>query len=507
VKKIISILLALGLVLGLTVMATPVSADVTAADVTVDPNCAGQVAEYTISFNISASLTEGVHEICITFPDGTTVPATYEDGDITVEGADVFADEITVDGNTVCFLVPLHITAADNPVVVVFTDDAGIINPPAGEYTLDVSTSRAPDETPVASNPYDIAPAESAYTFLVDFGPTYPDIAEDFVPPFKACGQNDSGQAYNTTYIGDVWYDQFDLIFATDGIPGCDTPCDEVTISVALVAAPEGSTVDLVVNSTTYALDLVVNPDDDLDVVVLAEDIEVIWPSLLHFDTVGEYTLCFYADCGAPPPCSEAEGGVIVTKCYDFDVHQWKDAANVPIDEKWNLISLPLVPFDPDIENMLASLPAAALANLVSVWNYDRPDNEWLAYSPNGAADTLATIEDGKAYWFRMIYPMTPTYCWWVWGTEMPSPPAGPAEYPVYLGWNMAGFTSMTAYDAAVYLWNWAAPTPVVYGWTQGDWNVQGWDLVDVAGAEDLVPGQGYWMAFPADGAIYVPTP
>jgi hypothetical protein len=87
----------------------------------------------------------------------------------------------------VCFLTPLDILAG--AISVVFTAAADLENPcTPGSYTLFVYTDRAPDSTPVESAAYTIAPATSSYAFAVDFSPTYPGIAEGFVPPFKACG-------------------------------------------------------------------------------------------------------------------------------------------------------------------------------------------------------------------------------------------------------------------------------------------------------------------------------
>ena len=122
-------------------------------NVTVVPNCEGMIAEYTITFDIHTSLTSGVHSITIWFPEGTTVPQTgWQTGDITVNGHDVFTAEITVVGTKVTFLVPQHV--APGTVTVVFKQDAGIVNPPAGSYYMYVNTSRAPDATPMRLGPY-----------------------------------------------------------------------------------------------------------------------------------------------------------------------------------------------------------------------------------------------------------------------------------------------------------------------------------------------------------------
>jgi hypothetical protein len=122
-------------------------------NVTIVPNCEGMTAEYTIIFDIHAGLSSGVHSITIRFPEGTTVPqAGWQTGQITVNGHDVFGVDVTVVGTKVTFLVPQHI--ASGTVTVVFKEEAGIVNPPAGSYYLYVNTSRAPDSIPRRVGPY-----------------------------------------------------------------------------------------------------------------------------------------------------------------------------------------------------------------------------------------------------------------------------------------------------------------------------------------------------------------
>jgi len=157
VKKIFSILVALGLVLGLSLMATPALAMVSKATVVVNPPCAGTKAAYYITFNITASLTAGVHSITIKFPTGTVIPTPVPNDAIFINAAgvtlspSVFGSEVTVSGTTVTFLVPMDLDpATDNPITVMFLNKVtdpkwAITNPPAGTYNLYVNTSRAPD--------------------------------------------------------------------------------------------------------------------------------------------------------------------------------------------------------------------------------------------------------------------------------------------------------------------------------------------------------------------------
>jgi hypothetical protein len=259
--------------------------------------------------------------------------------------------------------------------------------------------------------------------------------------------------------------------------------------------------------------------------ITLAVGTSVNLTSLLHFDTVGSYTICFkvicpagpMGSCTSVPPCQAGVATIVAEKCYPFKVYQWKDAAKIILQEKWNLISLPLVPLaDPPVESILASIDPEALdkdgvQDITAIWNYDRCTDKWFVWpTPGAGQQALTQLVDGDAYWVRVTYPFstTPGVCgnitWWVWGTEKPMPPSAPADYKVCEGWNMVGFLgTATNVTPAAYLWNWLAPLPVVYGWAPGCWNVQNWNLIN--GAETLVPGQGYWIAFPAGGDIFVP--
>jgi hypothetical protein len=541
VRKIISILVALGLVLGLSMIATPLSADVSGwiedgPEVEVDDPCACEESAYNITFNITASLTEGVGCVCIKFPAGTTVPATFKTGNIVINGVDVHAEEITVTGTEVCFIPPAHVAIGE--VWVYFEDGAtavGIVNPcVAGDYTLQVRTCRAPDADYVTSEEYTIQPQESSYKFVVDFGPTYPGIAEDFIPPFKMCGQNDTDQPYgmedfdtvwNATIPG--WLDVFNFTFETDEV-GCDVPCDNATIWAELVTCPADEVITLGFNGTWFKLtsknlteDVGEFDDEDWvlhDELVLAEDMTATWNASLHFSSPGKYEMRVYAECPEISGCDPEAEEIIATKILKFSVYQWKEAIKIPLYRKWNLISLPLVPLvDPPIStaNKTGVLDAYALLDdVISVWYYDRgaPDCNGAWHNWPAPGD-LTTMEDGKAYWIRIAYNSTTGYQMgdpadglWVFGTTKPVPPASPSAYPVCEGWNMIGFTEMVSMLDTAYLWNFVNPAVphdfgAVYGWTG---STQSWALMSY-GLLPLWPGEGYWASFARDGTIYPP--
>jgi len=171
-KKIFSIVLALGLVLGLTVVAAPVAADVSEPAVTVSPTTVNDVAEYKIDFDITASLTGGLHYIKIEFPADTTVPAAYDTGDITIEGQDIASGDVSGSGQVVTIITPITLSAPEE-VNVVFTIDADIQNPTsADDYTLKVWTEK--ETTPVESAEYTITSGPvDLYDESMDFVDSY----------------------------------------------------------------------------------------------------------------------------------------------------------------------------------------------------------------------------------------------------------------------------------------------------------------------------------------------
>jgi hypothetical protein len=369
VRKIFSILVVLGLVLGMVVATAPAAAqgpgDWTIVGVTVDPNCEYRLATYNITFTTTASLTEGVHTVCVKFPEGTGYPETWCTGHIVMNGVNVFPSEITRTGDEVCFIVPIDFAAGAQWVAFVpavcplATKATGIKNPAPGTYFLYLKTSRAPNSSWVKSGwtgtkyvGYKIVPEYSSYKFMLDFSPTYPGLCAGFIPPFQACGQNDEDQPTYPTDVEpfDTWFDpaeewwvtNFTTTLAASPI-GC-TGCDDMQKQIRLTSAPTGGAAHLYLDTTlektfkmttaatrTYTWGLT----DDL-----ANNHKETFVMGLHFDTPGTYELCFDLIYKGPTVCTEYCQDYSI--CFEFVVHQWKEAYPIPLYRKWNLISLPL---------------------------------------------------------------------------------------------------------------------------------------------------------------------
>ena len=526
-RKIISILVTLGVVLGLSIIAAPAAAQICTATVSLDSECAGATGvAYTIDFLSPVTLLEVNDFISVDFGPGTTF-AFSADGDIDVDGSPVDKEDVVVTGTKVVFPVPFGhgIINPGDPVTVTIIK---VRNPSiADDYVLNLDYDLAccPGVT-FGCAEYTIIPARSTYDFVWDSSPTYPGLALGFVPPFKACGQEN----FPGEVIDGKFANYFDLLF-TPTLIGCLGPCtSNMTFTLTLTAAPAGSNVTLSLNGTVHNLvptALDPQPDLDLGSFDIGFNTTLNWSNAIHFDMVGSYQICLEAECPAVYECPEcSEDPMIIDECFDIEVYQWKTALKIPLARKWNLISLPLVPLvaDQPIEDVLKALPNYDTL-IKSIHYYDGCTGGWSVWG-NGQT-SLATLEDGKSYWVKVEYSHTdPTKApglsvggLWVWGTPQPVPPASPSAYPVCEGWNMVGLTGYAFatdpvnYDAIpdttddAYLWNWVGAGPsyqygVIFGWNPGTqvW----WSLTpDTNTLPNLQTGEGYWIPFAHDGMIY----
>jgi len=164
------------------------------------------------------------------------------------------------------------------------------------------------------------------------------------------------------------------------------------------------------------------------------------------------------------------------------------DQEPINLDEGWNLISLPLIPLDSDIDVVLAGIAD----DVISVWYWNAAAERWYSFAP-GAASDLSSMTDGKAYWINMEAAQTLNLA----GTEMPEGTQLPPAYDVVAGWNMVGFkstaanvTALTYLDGTDYV--------RIYLYKNGVW-----DLIPSPYSDFMEPGLGYWVAFTVPGTVY----
>ncbi len=167
-------------------------------NVTVDPNVVSTEASYTIEFKTGTSgkLSKDYDIINIKFPDDTLLPSTGDKNEVTING--VNPNEVNIlSGNRVSLKVPVNISN-NSSVKIVFSKNFGIRNPSkAGDYTLQVATSREP--TYVTSFSYKIV--ESVITDLnVEVFPPVTRVDARYSVSFKT-GKHGALKELDTIYI------------------------------------------------------------------------------------------------------------------------------------------------------------------------------------------------------------------------------------------------------------------------------------------------------------------
>jgi hypothetical protein len=524
VKKILSILIALGLVLSIFTIAAPTAGAACNATVTASapPFCAGAKDTYNIAIAKSpVTLLAGNDMLSVEFGAGTTFD-TFSAGDIKVNGNNVDVTKVVITDSKLVFPTPVQINAGAAITIVI----AEVINPAPGQYSLQLDYQLSCcDPVVFDCGDYTVVPAISEYDFYFDFSPTYTGLVPGYVPPFKACGQNMSTTVHNTSIGG--FLEPFDVVLDTVSA-GCAAPCVNATMWFVLEACPPGEVVTLNWSDTGTWYTLVadnISAKYYVNNVTLPVSGKINFPAQIHFSSPGEYSLCFYAECPAVP-CG-AGSAIIAEECLEATVYQWKDAFKIELKPKWNLISVPLYPFDTTIESIFASV--GALDQLMSVWYFgqcedpDPDEGVWHTEVYNSTAKTFTgdvdNIVAGKSYWVRMCHPGDAGYnatlfpvSLWVWGNHAPMPPANPMGYfDVCEGWNMVGFKApwtgtplaATAEMDNLYLWNFNGAGQVEYGLIYDyDEDIQDWTYHLPAGC-NMTPGVGYWIPFDGDSEIY----
>ena len=172
--------------------------------------------------------------------------------------------------------------------------------------------------------------------------------------------------------------------------------------------------------------------------------------------------------------------------CDDNEDGTW--TCEIPLGAGWNLISLPVIIDDTDIEDVVAGISESV--NIVK--HYDSTiEGNWLSYVPDFSGSTLATMEDGKGYWVSMTGNEGDTYTLKVTGVKNPEAPDPARIYDVIAGWNLIGFKSVIRMLSADYLQSLSSIN---------------YTLLDVLNVKKnagyMNSGNGYWLWMGSLGSI-----
>ena len=155
-------------------------------------------------------------------------------------------------------------------------------------------------------------------------------------------------------------------------------------------------------------------------------------------------------------------------------------SADIQLDIGWNLISLPLVLEDMNIETALNSISG----KYDSIWNWK--DGTWEHYYPDKPWLTTMdeTVDTGRGYWLNMgesstlsitgLIPKTPTV--------------------LSQGWNLVGYNSISEENITTVLSNIFEKVDSIWSWQDDIWKSYIPAESESASLTTLTPGFGYWI-------------
>jgi hypothetical protein len=195
-------------------------------------------------------------------------------------------------------------------------------------------------------------------------------------------------------------------------------------------------------------------------------------------------TYSYTVHCGEQCSGAMDTGEVTVVPCIT------EYCAEIDLEKGWNLISFPCY-IEPEYRH--PSMQFSGIMDSLSIaYAYDGciepAANRWSTYMPLGPG-TLTETRDGWGYWLLMDAPDILGVA----GTlEAPEPPP---SYSLCVGWNLIGVRSSVPVLASEYLATIDGKYKVIYGYHNGSY-------FSVSADDELIPGQGYWIAMLQEGTI-----
>jgi hypothetical protein len=153
--------------------------------------------------------------------------------------------------------------------------------------------------------------------------------------------------------------------------------------------------------------------------------------------------------------------------------------STINLVNSWNLISLPVLPDNIAISDVLGSLSG----KYTVVWAYQ--NGNWKLYNPaNPGMSDLTTLEPSYGYWIKMKQTSTLD----VTGS------AAPTSLNLSTGWNLVGYNSTTAQPVANALSSIAGKYVSVWTYVNGSWKVYDPANPGFSDLTTMEPGRGYWI-------------
>lgn len=232
---------------------------------------------------------------------------------------------------------------------------------------------------------------------------------------------------------------------------------------------------------------------------------KALWDSSQVPDDFGFIRMCAWNHVGLSNCLTDPDA-----KPWDqprVDAHKVfvNNRAMIDLEPGWNLISLPIMPYDPAVTNathtgVLDHLIAHKTVLSVQAYDASTTPGTWMAWNESGPSN-LMEMRDGQGYWVFMKAEdvLTVVGNWKNVGNTVPP------EYPVYKSWNLIGYTHwgtpvmppFPSKTAADYL---STNSPAMKAMWRYDATHEFY--IQTVLSDDMTPGAGYWLALAQDGSI-----
>jgi hypothetical protein len=158
----------------------------------------------------------------------------------------------------------------------------------------------------------------------------------------------------------------------------------------------------------------------------------------------------------------------------------------------WNLVSLPAIPADLVIADVLSPVSASCLG----VWGYNAASQEYLGYSPGSPSNSLTSFTAGQGYW---VYTTGA-------GALALKGGSAPATVKLNQGWNLVGYGGSSCIAPSTVFSSLGSALQVSWGYPARSWKV--YDPNDTAGSTLalLCPNNAYWIKVNQATTWTVPT-
>ena len=177
----------------------PVSADVTINNITITPLTESVNAEYKIEMRVGAEINTnlaGEHNIYVQFPSEYNLPLTINSSNVTIgDGVSTSShpSAISISANNIVTLTLAQSILVGQPVFIIFSSSAGIVNPIYGLYSIKIWTTVELD--PVTSESFLIAVGGGSGNpvsgLTVSVAPLNAGVAADYLVQFGTTGDGD----------------------------------------------------------------------------------------------------------------------------------------------------------------------------------------------------------------------------------------------------------------------------------------------------------------------------